>query len=50
MYAPYQSTNKTNKFHYQASFVNKIFCLCTFCVWLFFSNLLPWEFISVKLR
>ena len=36
MYAPYQSTNKTNKFHYQALFVKKIFCLCTtFCVCMF---------------
>ena len=29
---------------------NKIFCICTFCAWVFFSTRLPWEFISVKLR
>ena len=46
----YAWLRQTSKFHQQASFVNKIFCICTFCAWVFFSTLLPWEFISVKLR
>ena len=48
--SPYPWLRQTSKFHQQASFVNKIFCICTFCAWVFFSTLLPWEFISVKLR
>ena len=48
--SPYAWLRQTSKFHQQASFVNKIFCICTFCAWVFFSTLLPWEFISVKLR
>ena len=48
--SPYAWLCQTSKFHQQASFVNKIFCICTFCAWVFFSTLLPWEFISVKLR
>ena len=31
-------------------FFNKIHRICNPCVWLFFSSLLPWEFIHVKLR
>ena len=48
--SPYAWLRQKSKFHQQASFVNKIFCICTFCAWVFFSTLLPWEFISVKLR
>ena len=33
-----------SKFHHQASFESKILCICTFCVWVFFPTLLPWEF------
>ena len=47
--SPYAWLRQTSKFHQQASFVNKIFCICTFCAWVFFSTLLPWELISVDL-
>ena len=32
------------------SIVIKIFCIRTLCAWVFFSTLLPWEFIYAKLR
>ena len=28
--------------------VNKIFCLSTLCAWVFFSTLLPWDFVYAK--
>ena len=37
-------------FHQQASFVAKILRIGTFCAGVFFSTLLPWEFIYAKLR
>ena len=41
---------KTSKFHHQAPFVSKVVCICTLCAWVFFSTVLPGEFIYVKLH
>ena len=43
--SPHYSLLQTSK-----TFFNKIHRICNPCVWLFFSSLLPWEFIHVKLR
>ena len=38
-----------SKFHHQALLVSKILCICTLSLWVFFSTVLPWEFVYVKL-
>ena len=40
----------TSKFHHHASSERKILGICTCCAWLFYSTLLPWEFLYAKLR
>ena len=39
------------EFYHQASFVSKILCIFTLYAWVFFSTLLPWDFIfTAELR
>ena len=47
---PYAWLRQTSKFHNQASFESKILRICTLYAWVFFSTVLPWEFIYAKLR
>ena len=46
---PYAWLCHTSKFHHRASSERKILRICTCCAWLFYSTLLPWEFIYAKL-
>ena len=41
---------QTSKFQHNASFARKIFCICTLCAWIFFSNLPPQGFFYAKLH
>ena len=45
---PYAWLHHTSKFHL-ASSERTILCICTCGAWLFYSTLLPWEYIYLKL-